>query len=77
MKDPNNPFYDKEKAEKEAFSLFADPNAVPFGILCYLIDNNMLPDAQLNSLMGKEHGRKLLADNQDFIIRYFRREIRE
>ncbi|MDR0431314.1 MAG: DUF3843 family protein [Tannerellaceae bacterium] len=71
IKDPDNPFYDKKVAEQMAINFFTVPNFYPFNIVCLLIDNNMLPDASLNSIQGKKHGREVLTENLDFFIRYY------
>lgn len=71
IKDPLNPFYDQASAKHGAINYYVCPGYCPLEVLYYLIENNFLPDAALNSVMGEEHGRKLLNDNRDFVLRYF------
>lgn len=71
IKDPDNPFYDPEKAEKEAIALYMVPGIYPYEIVCYLKECNMLPDAGLESTKGKEYGQQFLNEHWDFLTRYF------
>lgn len=77
IKDPLNPFYDAALAKKTGINFFVSPGYCPFDVLSYLVDNDYLPDAALNSHLGEERGRKLLHDNWDFIARYFLRQYDE
>jgi hypothetical protein len=72
IKDPKNPFYDPKIAEDGGVVLLADYNLCPSSMYHYLSENNMLPDARLNSLFGVERGRELVGANVDFIARFFR-----
>lgn len=65
IKDPLNPYYDKEKAEKEAFTLLTVPTKCPPDLLEYLIDNNYIPDVQF----PKYGERELTVKFADFIAR--------
>ncbi|MDH6305387.1 hypothetical protein M2459_001840 [Parabacteroides sp. PF5-5] len=71
IKDPDNPFYDRKVADREAMSFIVIPDFCPFEIVCKLIDKNMLPDALFNNLGNKKAARKFMADNIDFCLRYF------
>lgn len=72
-----NPFYDAKIAEEEAFNFYTKDGFCPFELICYLHDNDLLPDAGLKSLKGKEHGKKLIKENWDFFTRYFLQRCRE
>ncbi|MBR6417597.1 MAG: DUF3843 family protein [Bacteroidales bacterium] len=68
--DPDNPFYDKETACNKAHEILFLVDHIEYEHICYLLDHNMLPDAKLNSILGDEHGRKLLHDNAQYIVDY-------
>ena len=74
---PDNPFYDKEEAKKNAFMFVVNPDVVPYDMYCVLWDKGMLPDAALKSIDGYEHGRSLLHDNAAFFSDYFYHKCRE
>lgn len=67
----HNPFYNKEIAKHDAFGAMVSKNS---DFALYLVENNLVPDAALNSFYGYEHGRQLLHDNFDFILRTMFRE---
>ncbi|WP_106829791.1 DUF3843 family protein [Parabacteroides pacaensis] len=71
IKDPDNPFYDPEKAKKEALAFYTVPGVCPYEIVYYLKECNMLPDAGLESAKGKEWGQQFLNEHWDFLTRYF------
>ena len=71
VKDEQNPMYDIEIAAKNALDLFTVQGCCPIDLLRYLEESNRLPDAQINSFKGEEHGKKLLHENWDFIARCF------
>lgn len=71
IKSPDNPFYDKETAQRDALMFYANPEVCPYALSCYLQDHGMLPDAKLNSLKGEEYGREFLQQNRNFITDYF------
>lgn len=68
---PGNEFYDKERARKDAVSFFVNPRACTYDTACLLQDLNLLPDAQLESMRGPEHGRDFLHENGRFFTDYF------
>jgi hypothetical protein len=72
IKDPQNPLYDPQKAEVEGVVLLVDSTMCPPSMYHYLRENNMLPDARINSHLGIERGRELVRANVDFIARFFR-----
>ena len=75
VKSPNNPYYDKGEAEEGAMMLCILPKASHPDLVLYLIEHDLVPDAMLNDMNGKEHGRQLLQDNLDFMARCMRRDV--
>ena len=70
IKHKNNPFYDPEYSDKYGQGLLMNPRAIDYSAVCTMIDHGMLSDLSLNSLKGKEYGRKQLQDNIQFIADY-------
>ena len=66
----NNPYYDKEKAMEYAHTFYFDPEQIEYRHSCNLHENNMLPDAKINSLKGDDYGNLFLHKNGSFIIDY-------
>ena len=76
IKDKNNPYYNKQSATDHAISILCGGGfKYQREFLEYLIQNNLIPDAHINSLNGEEYGRKLVQDNLDFIVRFFQPEL--
>jgi len=71
VKDERNPMYNEEKAIEGALDLFTVQEQCPVDLLKYLENSGRLPDAQIKSELGQEHGKKLLHENWDFIARLF------
>ena len=44
-------------------------------MLFHLIKHNLLPDAMFNDIRGREHGRLLMQDNIEFMVRCLNRSI--
>lgn len=65
--DKDNPLYDAESAENEAYELFCEGGMCPFDLLKYAMEHNLLPDAQFPF----ENGKALLQENWDFVVRWF------
>lgn len=74
IKDPRNPYYNKERAKTSALNIIGDGKSILGVVARYLISHGMIPDAGLRSLKGEDYGRKLLQDNLDFFARAYRRE---
>lgn len=72
---PDNPYYDRSYAEENSLFLIAHDSCSP-GMLLYLIEHNLLPDAMLNDIRGREHGRHLMQENLEFLVRCMRRDIK-
>ena len=71
IKAPNNPYYDKEYAQKNALSLIVDPDVIDYSALCTLLDNNYLPDAAFVSSNGYINGHELVQQNSQYMADYF------
>jgi hypothetical protein len=75
IKDKDNPYYDEKVAKKDSLGLLLGNYQFPKELLDYIIANDLLPDAAINSLKGAEYGRKLVQENMEFIVRFFQPEI--
>lgn len=75
VKSPDNPYYDKGEAEEGAMTLCLQPEGSHPDLVLYLIEHDLVPDAMLKDMKGKEHGRLLLQDNLDFMARCMRRDV--
>jgi len=75
IKSKNNSLYNNRDASDHAISILCGAYVCPRVLLEYLITNNLIPDAYINSLKGTEYGRKLVQKNLDFIIRFFQPEL--
>ena len=64
---PDNPFYDKDYARKNAIRLLMERGLCPGDLLHYIFRHNWLPDA---SFPGTDD-LKLVNDNRDFIARCY------
>jgi hypothetical protein len=71
IKYPGNKLYNSELAKQNGISLLSGSFPVPLKLLEFIIDNDYIPDACINSLKGAEHGRLLVQDNKWFITRFF------
>lgn len=74
IKDERNPYYNEKMARAEAFSLYVNMYDHPIELVWTLHNNQLLPDAQLKSLVSEERGKELIQGNAGFIMRYFYRE---
>lgn len=73
IKDENNPFYNAEKAGKQALSFFIVKHC-GIHFLKEMVEKGMLADAQTKSLSSPERGKAIIQDNWQFLSRYFIRE---
>ena len=73
IKDENNPFYDANRAAKQALSFFIVKHCSVY-FLKELVDRGMLADAQTKSLTSPERGKAIIQDNWEFLSRHFIRE---
>lgn len=67
----DNPYYKKTYAEKNSLSVFCNDEAMSYRLSCRLRDQNAVPDAYMNSILGKKHGRDFLHANGDFMADYY------
>ena len=63
VKSPDNPYYDKGKAEEGALTLCLMPEGSHPDLVLYLIEHDLVPDAMFNDMNGKEHGRIFLTSS--------------
>ncbi|MGN0281990.1 MAG: DUF3843 family protein [Prevotella sp.] len=75
VESPDNPYYDRDMAEEDALTLCLLTESSHPDLVLYLIEHDLVPDAMFNDRNGKEHGRVLLQDNLDFMVRCIRRDI--
>lgn len=74
IKIKGNQYYDKETAMQKGLALIMDRTLATSEMRQYLIDNNLIPDAALNSLFSAEEGRRLFQENIRFINDYANRD---
>lgn len=77
IKYPNNKLYDKQTAQESGIALLTGDYPAPLEFLEFIIDNDYIPDACINSLKGAEYGRRLVQDNKWFITRFFQPDLFE
>ncbi len=70
---PDNPYYNAERAGQDCFNIISgDGNLIPYEIVCKMIDNHMLPDANIfTSKYVKAEGLKITQANLQFFADYF------
>ncbi len=71
LSDSRNPYYSIDAVEQKGIGMLTGYYKLPKELLEYLIDRQFLKDISLNSLHGKEYGKKLLQENIRFIVRFF------
>ncbi|MDE6254840.1 MAG: DUF3843 family protein, partial [Muribaculaceae bacterium] len=64
---PENPYYDKDYAEKHAFDLLTVRGLCPGDLLRMIFENDWLPDARF----PETEDTKLVKENRDFIARCY------
>ena len=74
---PDNPYYNKARAEKHAINFLTESGSIPYTLACSLFDNGFLKDAGLNSVNGPEYGREFARKNGRFMLDYFFNRNRE
>ena len=72
---PQNPSYNRFQAKETALSLILTPLYCSQGMLTYMLERHLVPDAALVDFRGDDHGRALVQDNIDFLSRCMRRDI--
>ena len=70
---PENPYYNAEHAELDSFNIISGlGRPFPYEIVCKLIENNMLPDANLfTSKYVREIGLKVTQAYIQFLADYY------
>ncbi|NDV64719.1 DUF3843 family protein [Bacteroides sp. 224] len=71
IKDERNPYYDQKKAKDQAISALIGNYPCSAKMVKFLLENNMLPDAMINSLQGEKRGLELVQNNKEFMARFF------
>ncbi len=75
IKHPANPAYDRAYAEENALIFVTTESCSP-GMLLYMLEHQLLPDAMVNDIRGRDHARSLTQENIEFIARCMRRDIK-
>lgn len=73
---PRNPYFDKAQAEKNTLPVIARANAIPYDIMCRMLDDGMLSEATFTGGDKPEDDKKLAQDNLAFIVDYYYRNNR-
>jgi len=71
ISDSRNPFYNIDDVEQVGLGLLTGYYELPKEFLEYLIDKRFLEDITLNSLLGRDYGKKQLQENIRFVVRFF------
>ena len=73
IKDPDNPYYDAEKAKEDAVNILWNAAGATSNMVNYLIDHELLPDAEQHYAFSQQstHGQRLA--DMNFYMRYNRR----
>ena len=75
IKHPANHAYDRAYAEENALVFVTTESCSP-GMLFYMLEHQLLPDAMVNDMRGRDHARSLTQENIEFIARCMRRDIK-
>ena len=76
IKHPDNPSYDKSYAEENSLTFIGGTESCSPDMLLYMLEHNLLPDAMFNDIKGRQHRRKLMQENLEFVARCMRRDIK-
>jgi len=71
-----NPCYDKSYAEENVLNYIGNRQTCSPDMLMYMLEHCLLPDAMFNDIRGREHGRRLMQENLEFMARCMRRDIK-
>jgi len=71
IKFPGNEFYNENNKDNEDLALLTGGTDTPIEFLEFIINNNCIPNAKINSLISEERGRSIVQDNKWFIVRFF------
>lgn len=76
IKHPDNPCYDKAYAEENVLNFIGTTHCCSPGMLLYMLEHDLMPDAMFNDIKGRAHGRRLMQDNLEFMARCMRRDLK-
>jgi hypothetical protein len=77
IKCTGNKLYNSNTNNNEGLSLLTGGFSAPLEFLEFIINNNYIPDAKINSIQSEERGKMLVQDNKWFIVRFFQSELFE
>lgn len=72
--DPDNPFYDQETAQEEAFDMVWDYNNISTDMVTFLLDRGFLPDVFNDRMVPQTDTDDQKSKDIDFLLRFYRRE---
>jgi hypothetical protein len=75
IKYPGNKLYNSNTNNNEGLALLTGGFPAPLEFLEFIINNNYIPDARINSIQSTERGKNLVQDNKWFIVRFFQSEL--
>lgn len=67
----HNPYFNQEDAAKNTLPVIARANAIPYDIICHMLDDGMLSEATFSGSDNAEENKKLAQDNLPFIVDYY------
>lgn len=73
IKDPDNPYYDAKKAKEDAVNILWNANSATSNMVNYLIDHEMLPDAEQHYAFSQHSTHQQRLADMNFYMRYNRR----
>ena len=73
IKDPDNPYYDAEKAKEDAVNILWNADGATSNMVNYLIDHELLPDAEQHYAFSQQSTHKQRLADMNFYMRYNRR----
>ena len=73
IKDPDNPYYDAEKAKTDAVDILWNCNMVSTHFATYLIKEGFLPDAEASWVFSQKSTHEQRVADMDFFMRTNRR----
>lgn len=75
IKYPDNKIYNSNTNNNEGLSLLTGGFPAPLDFLEFIINNDYIPDAKINSIQSAQRGKMLVQDNKWFIVRFFQGEL--
>ena len=74
IKSPDNPFYEAEKAGKEAVEMLWNEDYVGTGAMLYMLDKGIIPDVLNDELIMQNNPAEVKDQDVRFLLRYMRKE---